>query len=105
MRYSVSDTAEYGDYTVGPRIIDERVRDEMKAVLRDIKDGTHARKWIAEYRAGAPNLLAQRAKEQESQIEQVGRKLRQMMPWLPKRDVPRQAAPAPARERVATPAE
>ncbi len=108
MRYSVSDTAEYGDYTVGPRIIDERVREEMRKVLSDIKDGTHAKKWIAEYRAGAPNLYAQRAKEQEQLLEQVGRKLRQMMPWLPKRDVPRQAtAPATPRapERVATPAE
>src|SRR5213596_1475811 len=68
----------------------------MKKVLRDIKDGTHAKKWIAEYRSGAPNLYAQRAKEQNQPIEQVGRKLREMMPWLPKRDVPQQAAPAQA---------
>src|SRR4029077_16343529 len=52
MRYSVSDTAEYGDYTVGPRIIDQRVRAEMRKVLSDIRDGTHAKKWIAEYRNG-----------------------------------------------------
>jgi ketol-acid reductoisomerase len=88
MRYSVSDTAEYGDYTVGPRIIDQRVRAEMRKVLQDIRDGTHAKKWIAEYRAGAPNLYAQRAREQSSRIEEVGRALRRMMPWLPKRDVP-----------------
>src|SRR5919201_1871369 len=88
MRYSVSDTAEYGDYTVGPRIIDERVRAEMRKVLDDIRDGTHARKWIAEYRSGAKNLYARRTKEQEQPLEQVGRRLRQMMPWLPKRDVP-----------------
>ncbi len=100
MRYSVSDTAEYGDYTVGPRIIDARVRQEMKNVLRDIKDGTHAKKWIAEYRNGAPNLYAQRAKEQRLPIEQVGRKLREMMPWLPRRDVPQQAAPTKPREPV-----
>jgi ketol-acid reductoisomerase len=100
MRYSVSDTAEYGDYTVGPRIIDARVRQEMKNVLRDIKDGTHAKKWIAEYRNGAPNLYAQRAKEQRLPIEQVGRKLREMMPWLPRRDVPQQSAPAKPREPV-----
>src|SRR5438093_1053916 len=100
MRYSVSDTAEYGDYTVGPRIIDARVRQEMKNVLRDIKDGTHAKKWIAEYRNGAPNLYAQRAKEQKQPIEQVGRKLREMMPWLPRRDVPQQSAPAKPREPV-----
>src|SRR6266705_5955219 len=100
MRYSVSDTAEYGDYTVGPRIINAAVRQEMKNVLRDIKDGTHAKKWIAEYRNGAPNLYAQRAKEQGLPIEQVGRKLREMMPWLPRRDVPQQSAPAKPREPV-----
>src|SRR5437899_2884705 len=94
MRYSVSDTAEYGDYTVGPRIIDERVRAEMRKVLEDIRDGTHARKWIAEYRNGAPNLYAQRAREQNSRIEEVGRALRRMMPWLPKREVPTTSAPA-----------
>jgi ketol-acid reductoisomerase len=88
MRYSVSDTAEYGDYTVGPRIIDQRVRAEMRKVLDDIRDGTHAKKWIAEYRNGAPNLYAQRAREQSSRIEEVGRALRRMMPWLAKRDVP-----------------
>src|SRR5256712_4206888 len=88
MRYSVSDTAEYGDYTVGPRIIDQRVRAEMRNVLQDIRDGTHAKKWIAEYRNGAPNLYAQRAREQNSRIEEVGRALRRMMPWPPRRHVP-----------------
>jgi ketol-acid reductoisomerase len=102
MRYSVSDTAEYGDYTVGPRIIDARVRAEMKKVLSDIRDGTHAKKWIAEYRSGAPNLYAQRAKEQEQPLEQVGRRLRQMMPWLPKREVPGRSA---ARSEPARPPE
>jgi len=95
MRYSVSDTAEYGDYVVGPRIIDGRVRDEMRKVLQDIRDGTHARKWIAEYRAGAPNLYAQRKREQSGRIEEVGRALRKMMPWLPKREVPSDAPAAP----------
>jgi ketol-acid reductoisomerase len=98
MRYSVSDTAEYGDYTVGPRIIDERVRAEMRKVLDDIRDGTHAKKWIAEYRSGAKNLYARRAKEQEQPLEQVGRRLRQMMPWLPKREVPNRARPEPAKK-------
>jgi ketol-acid reductoisomerase len=99
MRYSVSDTAEYGDYTVGPRIINAAVRQEMKNVLRDIKDGTHAKKWIAEYRKGAPALYERRALEQKHPIEQVGRKLREMMPWLPRRDVPEQSGPRPkARE-------
>ncbi len=101
MRYSVSDTAEYGDYTVGPRIIDARVREEMKRVLREIKDGTHAKRWIAEYRNGAPNLYKWRAREQQHPIEQVGRALRGMMPWLPQREVPQTSAPAPKREPVA----
>src|SRR5207237_5354242 len=92
MRYSVSDTAEYGDYTVGPRIINAAVRQEMKDVLRDIKDGTHAKKWIAEYRKGAPALYERRALEQTHPIEQVGRPLREMMPWLPRREVPQQSA-------------
>src|SRR5947207_57265 len=65
---------------------------EMRNVLGDIRDGTFAKKWIAEYRSGAPNLYAQRAREQNSRIEEVGRALRRMMPWLPRRDVPRQAA-------------
>jgi ketol-acid reductoisomerase len=71
----------------------------MKKVLGEIRDGTHAKKWIAEYRSGAKNLYAQRAKEQEQPLEQVGRRLRQMMPWLPKREVPGRAAarPEPAR--------
>jgi ketol-acid reductoisomerase len=98
MRYSVSDTAEYGDYTVGPRIIDARVRAEMKRVLQDIKDGTHAKRWIAEYRKGAPALYERRALEQKHPIEEVGRRLREMMPWLPRREVPHQAAPAKSRD-------
>jgi ketol-acid reductoisomerase len=98
MRYSVSDTAEYGDYTVGPRIIDARTREEMRKVLSDIRDGTHAKNWIAEYRSGAPNLYERRALEQKHPIEQVGRKLREMMPWLPRREVPQQAEPARTRE-------
>ena len=73
----------------------------MRSVLRDIRDGTHARRWITEYRNGAPNLYAQRALEQAHPIEQVGRRLREMMPWLPKREVPQRAAPAP---RVSVPA-
>jgi ketol-acid reductoisomerase len=86
MRYSVSDTAEFGDYTSGPRVIDDRVKATMKQVLTEIRDGTFAKKWIAEYEKGAPNLLATRKREQAQLIEQVGRKLRSMMPWLPKKD-------------------
>ena len=91
--------AGYGDYGSGQRGIDERVRQTMRDVLAEIKDGSFAKKWIAESRAGAPELLATRAKEQDSQIERVGRSLRAMMPWLPKREfgAPAQAA-APKRE-------
>ena len=93
MRYSVSDTAEYGDYTSGPRIIDDHARATMKKVLAEIQDGTWAKGWIAESRKGAPNLLATRAKEQDQLVERVGRQLRDMMPWLPKRTVPGMAEP------------
>ena len=95
MRYSVSDTAEFGDYTSGPRVIDARVRETMREVLAEVRDGSFARKWIEEYRKGAPALYATRAREQESTIERVGRELRAMMPWLPKREVERTAAPRP----------
>ena len=103
MRYSVSDTAEYGDYVVGPRIINAGVREEMKRVLSEIRDGTHAKKWIAEYRSGAKNLYAQRAKEQEQPLEQVGRRLREMMPWLPKREIPTRSARRPSRRQPPEP--
>jgi ketol-acid reductoisomerase len=82
MRYSVSDTAEYGDYTRGPRIIDDLVRDEMDEILRAIQDGSFAREWILENQAGRPVFNALRRKDQEHQIEIVGKKLREMMPWL-----------------------
>ena len=90
MRYSVSDTAEFGDYTSGQRIIDSRVRDTMREVLNEVRDGTWARRWIAEARNGAPELHRRRAAEQDHQVERVGRELRAMMPWLPKREVPAQ---------------
>jgi ketol-acid reductoisomerase len=101
MRYSVSDTAEFGDYTRGPRIIDERVRASMRQVLAEVRDGTFAREWIAEYRRGAPRLYEQRAREQRQPIEEVGRALRRMMPWLPKKDVPMQEAPRPVEAAAA----
>jgi ketol-acid reductoisomerase len=82
MRYSVSDTAEFGDYVSGPRIIDEHVREEMRKVLREIQDGTFATRWILENQAGRPSFLAMRHRAAEHQIEQVGRELRAMMPWL-----------------------
>ncbi len=82
MRYSISDTAEYGDYVSGPRIIDQHVRDEMGRVLREIQDGTFAKNWILENQAGRPGFLAMRREGAQQQIEQVGSDLRAMMPWL-----------------------
>ena len=84
MRYSVSDTAEYGDYSRGPRIIDDRVRESMRKVMGEIQDGTFAREWIAEWREGATNFNAMRKKDHDHQIERVGEDLRSMMKWLDK---------------------
>jgi ketol-acid reductoisomerase len=82
MRYSVSDTAEYGDYTAGPKVVDDHVKETMRKLLKDIQDGTWARNWILENQAGRPNFYALRRTNAESQLETVGKKLRAMMPWL-----------------------
>ena len=82
MRYSVSDTAEHGDYTGGPKIITEETRYVMSQMLKDIQDGTYAREWIEENRKGRPWFNAQRQKEQEHPIEEVGAELREMMPFI-----------------------
>jgi ketol-acid reductoisomerase len=82
MRYSVSDTAEYGDYTRGPRVIDDMVQDEMARILGEIQDGTFAREWILENQAGRPVYNALKRQEAEHEIEIVGKELRAMMPWL-----------------------
>jgi ketol-acid reductoisomerase len=82
MRYSVSDTAEWGDYQSGPRVVDEHSRQAMEQILAEIQDGTFAKKWIAEADAGFPDFLRLRKEAQTSQLEDVGRQLRQMMPWL-----------------------
>ncbi len=82
MRYSVSDTAEYGDYVSGPRIIDDMVKQEMAEVLAEIQDGTFAKEWILENQAGRPVFNALRRIEADHPIEVVGAELRQMMPWL-----------------------
>lgn len=82
MRYSVSDTAEYGDYTRGPRIINDDVRDEMWSILEEIQNGTFAREWVLENQANCPVFNAHRRHEAEHEIEQVGKELRAMMPWL-----------------------
>ncbi len=85
MRYSISDTAEYGDITVGKRIITQETREEMKRVLADITSGRFAREWILENQAGRPVFGTTRVKEQNHLIERVGRELRAMMPWIPKK--------------------
>jgi ketol-acid reductoisomerase len=82
MRYSVSDTAEYGDYTAGPRVIDEHVRAEMRQLLHEIQDGSFAERWIDENGNGRERFLEMRGREADHQIETVGRRLRSMMPWL-----------------------
>ena len=82
MRYSVSDTAEYGDYTRGPRVIDDMVRDEMVEILSEIQDGSFAKEWILENQANRPVYNALKRMESEELIEEVGAELRQMMPWL-----------------------
>jgi ketol-acid reductoisomerase len=82
MRYSVSDTAEHGDYTGGPRIVTDDTRREMRRMLAEIVDGTYAKSWIAEDRAGRPVFSATREAEQRHQIEAVGARLRAMMPFL-----------------------
>jgi ketol-acid reductoisomerase len=82
MNYSVSDTAEYGNYTRGPRVINEAVREEMKKILAEVQNGQFADEWIAENAEGAARLTAERKKMRSHPIEKVGRKLRQMMPWL-----------------------
>jgi ketol-acid reductoisomerase len=82
MRYSVSDTAEHGDYTGGPQIVTDETRQAMRRMLREITDGTYARQWIAENEAGRPWFSATRAREQEHPIEQVGARLRAMMPFV-----------------------
>ncbi len=82
MRYSVSNTAEYGDYVTGPRIIDEGTKERMKGVLKDIQDGSFVKGWMAENKVGQPHFKALRRIGAEHDIEQVGERLRGMMPWI-----------------------
>jgi ketol-acid reductoisomerase len=84
MRYSISNTAEYGDYTRGPRIITDETRLEMKRILKEIQTGQFAREFVSENQAGQPTLKAHRRLSTEHQIEKVGSKLRSMMPWISK---------------------
>jgi ketol-acid reductoisomerase len=82
MRYSISNTAEYGDYTRGTRVIDERVRAEMKKILGEIQSGDFAREWIAENRAGQENFQRMREEQAGTQVEGVGKELRSQMDWI-----------------------
>jgi ketol-acid reductoisomerase len=82
MRYSVSDTAEWGDYQSGPRVIDDHTRAAMKDILDEIQDGSFAKRWIAEADAGFPEFLRLRSAARSSHLEEVGQELRRMMPWL-----------------------
>jgi ketol-acid reductoisomerase len=98
MRYSVSDTAEHGDYTGGPRLVTEETRREMQKMLKEIQEGAYAKKWISENETGRPWFNAQRKAERSQLLEEVGAKLRVMMPFLdavevtPEGDVKRAAA-------------
>ncbi len=84
MRYSISDTAEYGDYVTGKRIVTDETKKEMKKVLTEIQDGTFARNWVQENMANRPNFLAMRRIAKEHQVEKVGAELRGLMSWLKK---------------------
>ncbi len=87
MRYSVSNTAEYGDYSSGPRIITEETRQEMKKILTEIQTGVFARNWILENRAGAASFKARRRLDRNLKIEEVGRRLRSLMTWIDAKEV------------------
>jgi ketol-acid reductoisomerase len=82
MRYSISNTAEYGDYTRGKRVITEETRASMRQILKEIQDGDFAREWIAENRAGQENFKRMRAEQADTQVEHVGAELREGMDWI-----------------------
>ncbi len=87
MRYSISNTAEYGDYTRGPRIITPETKAEMKRILAEIQDGRFAREWILENKANAPSFKALRRKERAHPVEIIGRQLRKLMSWINAKEV------------------
>ena len=82
MRYSVSNTAEYGDYMTGPRIITEDTRQVMRQVLREIQEGVFAKNWILENKGGAANFKSRRRIDKDHELELVGRRLRKLMTWI-----------------------
>ncbi len=87
MRYSISNTAEYGDYTRGPRIINEQTREEMRKILKEIQSGQFAKEWILENRAGQPSFRALRRQESQHSVEEVGKRLRGLMSWIEAKSV------------------
>jgi len=87
MRYSVSNTAEYGDYTRGPRIITAETKAEMKKILEEIQNGSFAREWLLENKVGAPAFKAMRRQQRQHPIEEVGRRLRRLMSWIDAKEV------------------
>jgi len=88
MRYSVSDTAEFGDYVSGPRVVNAQTRETMKKILTEIQDGTFAKNWIAENANGRPNFIEFKQADQHSQLEEVGAELRSKMAWLGAKTAP-----------------
>lgn len=82
MRHSISDTAEFGDYVTGSRIVTDETKKEMKRVLTEIQQGEFAKKWILENQAGRPTYSAMKKAEQNHQLEKVGAELREMMSWI-----------------------
>ncbi len=87
MRYSISNTAEYGDYTRGPRIVTDEIKAEMKRILTEIQTGQFAKEWILENKANAPAFKAMRRQERSHEVEEVGRRLRRMMSWINAKEV------------------
>jgi ketol-acid reductoisomerase len=100
MRYSISDTAEYGDYTRGPRVITEETRAEMRRILDEIQNGSFAQEWLAENRAGRPNFERLRKTDKNHEIERVGAELRSMMPWSEEGKRASGAGAHPAQEKL-----
>jgi len=88
MRYSVSDTAEYGDYVSGPKVVNESSREAMRALLKDIQDGSFARRWIEENAMGLPNFMEYRDEDRHHPVEKVGAQLRSRMSWLEAKTAP-----------------
>ena len=82
MNYSISNNAEYGEYVTGPQVINDESRYAMEECLRNIQNGEYAKRFISEYKVGAPSMTARRRQNAEHQIEIVGAKLREMMPWI-----------------------